>query len=34
MRDLGGNLMVFADEVRYAIVWGYNNARALGNDPS
>ena len=34
VQNVGGSLMVLADQVRRAIAWVYNNAAQLGGDPS
>src|SRR5207248_1687691 len=34
VQDVGGNLMVLADQVRRAIAWVYDNAAHLGSDPN
>jgi arylformamidase len=34
VQDVGGSLMVLADQVRRAIAWVYRNATAIGGDPS
>jgi arylformamidase len=34
VQDVGGSLMVLADQVRRAIAWVYENAAHLGSDPS
>src|SRR5256712_11486906 len=33
VQDVGGNLLVMADQVRRAIAWVYRNARSFGGDP-
>ena len=33
VQDVGGSLMVLADQVRRAIAWVYDNALHLGSDP-
>ncbi len=34
VQDVGGSLMVLADQVRRAIAWVYDNAAHLGSDPN
>jgi arylformamidase len=34
VQDVGGSLMVLADQVRRAIAWGYDNTAHLGSDPN
>src|SRR5580693_3077776 len=34
VQDVGGSLMVLADQVRRAIAWVYDNAARLGIDPN
>jgi len=34
VQNVGGSLMVLADQVRRAIAWVYNNVAQLGGDPS
>ena len=34
VQDVGGNLMVLADQVRRAIAWVYENAAHFGGDPN
>jgi arylformamidase len=34
VQDVGGSLMVLADQVRRAIAWVYDNAAHLGGDPN
>ena len=33
VQDVGGSLMVLADQIRHAIAWVYQNAARLGGDP-
>jgi arylformamidase len=34
VQDVGGSLMVLADQIRRAIAWVYDNAVRLGGDPN
>ena len=34
VQDVGGNLLVMADEVRRAVAWVYRNATSFGGDPN
>ena len=34
VQDVGGSLMVLADQVRRAVAWVYHNAASFGGDPS